>query len=729
MSKLMSSLPFGTLLDGLYKIVQVISAAKRDSTSGALDIQEAGETESLVKPQKLPDRASGSLQTARRRLISETETVTTLSDREDIPYMLACFDKYQAYQGRELMEGTPLSAELIPGKPWTEERVVHLLRKVLRILELAHRQGAVHGHLKPDKIIRRTCDGSLVVIDFASVGTVTLESGESFDCATDILGAPTPTTAANQPVAGWQGPGADISALSLIGMQALTGLSADQLTAELEKNSWEQLVPVSASARLVAILNNMVHHSDKNSSQSATEVLQALEELAGTEESTFLQVSAGQPAASQETHESGSPEVKPQGSPKLESTELQFLPSLSSSAETPNTDEAPPALPETARPTGSRSLSRFVAPIGIAIGMAANAAAVAFAMYNLLLAPPLDPGKDTFVRASEQYQAGNFQQAVALAKSVPTYSSVYYDAGNALKLWQQDWQKAGQQVKLVEKAFKESRWLDVFKEAERVPKISDWQKKIEPFIRKAAPKTKGEVQKLLKQASDGAARGDFSLALTFIQDIPKGVPDYPKVEAKIAEYTEKRHVKMEAKAEQLFQTASKRAAAQDFAGAIRLIKKIPQGTSAYEKGQAQLVNFTHKRRVNADKLLQQAYSQANAGNFAAALRLLQQIPEGTTAYITAKTKRVEYTTKLRNQIKIKSAAPVVISTGDWDFDPRQQSQLTAAIPAQDLFSSSGGVSAVSQNTRTVSSGPSLTQADPVEEFKEEFKILPVILMV
>ncbi|MBW4497435.1 MAG: hypothetical protein KME26_31105 [Oscillatoria princeps RMCB-10] len=656
--------------------------------------------------------------------------MTTLSDREEIPKMLACFDKYQAYQGRQLMEGTPLSAELIPGKPWTEERVVHLLRKVLRILELAHQQGAVHGHLKPDKIIRRTCDGSLVVIDFGSVGTVTLDSGESFDCATDILGAPTPTTGASQPVGGRLGLGGDICALSLIGMQALTGLSADQLTAELEKNGWERLVPVSASARLVGILNNMVHQYDKNNSQSATEVLQALEELAGTEESTFLQVSAGQPAASQETHQSGSPEVQPQGSPKLESTELELLPLLSSSAEAPNADEAPPALSETARPTGSRSLSRVVALIGIAIGMAGNAAAVAFAMYNLVLAPPLDPGKDTFVLAKEQYQAGNFQQAVTLAKSVPTYSSAYYDARDSIKEWQQNWQKANERVKLVEKAFKESRWLDVFKEAERVPKISYWQKKIDPFIRKAAPKTKGEVQQFLKQASYEVARGDFSRGLTFLQNIPKGVPDYPKVDAKIAEYTKKRHVKIEAKANQLLQTASKRAAGRDFAGAIRLIKKIPKGTAAYDQGQAKLVDYTQKRRVSADQLLQQAYSQANAGNFAAALRLLQQIPEGTTAYITAKTKRIEYTNKLRNQTKIKSAAPVVISRGGWDFNRRQQAQLTAAIPAQDLFSSSAGLPDVSPNTCTVSSAPSLTPPDPeVEEFKEEFKILPVILMV
>ncbi|MCU0517221.1 MAG: hypothetical protein MUC60_10230 [Oscillatoria sp. Prado101] len=726
----MSNSPLGRLLDGLYKMLRAISAANPGSTSLALDTQVAGDPESLVKLQKLPDRASGGSQTTRRRLTSETETLTTLSDREDIPKMLACFDKYQAYQGRELMEGTPLSAELIPGKPWTEERVVHLLRKVLRILELAHQQGAVHGHLKPDKIIRRTCDGSLVVIDFASVGTETLESGESFDCATDILGAPIPSTGASQPVGGRIGPGGDICALSLIGMQALTGLSADQLTAELEKNSWDQLVPASTSSRLVAILNNMVHQYDKNSSPSATEVLQALQELAGTEESTFLQVSAGQPAASQETHESGSPEVQPQGSQELESAELELLPLLRSSAEAANADAAPPALSQTDRPTGSGALSRVVALIGIAIGMAGNVAAVAFAIYNLVLAPPIDPGKDTFVLAKEQYQAGNFQQAVSLAKSVPTYSSAYYDARDSLKEWQQNWLQADQRVKQVEKAFKESRWLDVFEEAERVPKISYWQNKIDPLLRKAAPKTKGEVQKSLKQASYEVARGDFSLGLRVLQNIPKAVPDYPKVEAKIAEYSKKRHVKMEAQAEQFLQTASQRAARKDFAGAIRLIKKIPKGTLAYDKGQAQLVDYTQKRRVNADQLLQQAYSQANAGNFAAALKLLQQIPEGTTAYITAKTKRIEYTNKLQNQTKIKSAVPAVISEGDGHFDRQQQPHLTAATPAQDLFSSSDGEPAVSLNTRTVSSAPSLTPPDPeVEEFKEEFKILPVILMV
>lgn len=235
--------------------------------------------------------------------------------------------------------------------------------------------------------------------------------------------------------------------------------------------------------------------------------------------------------------------------------------------------------------------------MALGAGVAANAAALGFAGYNLFLAPPLDPGLETFAKATEQYQAGDIKQAVALAKSVESYSSAYHEANSAIEEWQQTWQVATRQVTIVEQAFKQSRWRDVLEEADKIPKIASWHKKIEPMVQQAAKKLDGEVQQLLKTASEKAQVKDFNSALKSLKQIPKGWPDYAPVEAKIAEYTQKQRIKNEAVGHQLLQQAYNRAAAKDFAGALAYLKKVPKGSSAYSTAQTKRAEYGKKLRI------------------------------------------------------------------------------------------------------------------------------------
>ncbi|MBD2039540.1 hypothetical protein [Microcoleus sp. FACHB-672] len=309
----------------------------------------------------------------------------------------------------------------------------------------------------------------------------------------------------------------------------------------------------------------------------------------------------------------------------------------------------------TATPQISK-LSVQLTLLGLGAGVAANAAAVGFAGYNLFLAPPLDPGLETFAKATEQYQAGDIKQAVALAKSVASYSSAYHEANTAIEEWQQTWQVATRQVSMVEQAFKQSRWRDVLEEADKIPKIASWHKKIDPMVQKAAVKMDGEVQKLLKTASEQASAKDFSGALKSLKQIPKGLPDYAPVEAKIAEYTTKQRIKSEAVGHQLLQKAYNRAAAKDFAGAMAYLKKVPKGS---------------------------------------------------TAYSTAQTKRAEYGKKLRIQNPPKSPG-INRQVGS------AQQQKRAALPTEQLISSNDGVPAVSvRSSQSLNPGDFLQEINPM----------------
>ncbi|MBD1936250.1 hypothetical protein [Microcoleus sp. FACHB-68] len=303
------------------------------------------------------------------------------------------------------------------------------------------------------------------------------------------------------------------------------------------------------------------------------------------------------------------------------------------------------------------NLSVRLTLLGLGAGVAANAAALGFAGYNLFLAPPLDPGLETFAKATEQYQAGDIKQAVALAKSVASYSSAYHEANTAIEEWQQTWQVATRQVTMVEQAFKQSRWRDVLEEADKIPKIASWHKKIEPMVQQAAVKMDGEVQKLLKTASEQANAKDFTGALKSLKQIPKGWPDYAPVEAKIAEYTQKQRIKSEAVGHQLLQQAYNRAAAKDFAGAMAYLKKVPKGT---------------------------------------------------TAYSTAQTKRAEYGKKLRIQ------TPPNSPKSNRQVQSARQPQKRAAISTEQLISSNDGVSAVSMRSiQSLNPGDFLQEINPM----------------
>ncbi|NEO98035.1 MAG: ABC transporter substrate-binding protein [Symploca sp. SIO2E9] len=74
------------------------------------------------------------------------------------------------------MEGHPLSEEFTchhqgehSKTTFNEQQVIQLLRQILEILEFVHEQGIIHRDIKPSNLMRRNCDGKIVLIDFGAV--------------------------------------------------------------------------------------------------------------------------------------------------------------------------------------------------------------------------------------------------------------------------------------------------------------------------------------------------------------------------------------------------------------------------------------------------------------------------------------------------------------------------------------------------------------------------------
>ncbi|HEY9748420.1 MAG TPA: SH3 domain-containing protein [Allocoleopsis sp.] len=98
---------------------------------------------------------------------------------------------------------------------------------------------------------------------------------------------------------------------------------------------------------------------------------------------------------------------------------------------------------------------------------------------------PVDAGPTLLATATEQYQAGNLEVAMALAKAVPQTSLAYAESQLAIAQWQQDWQQAKTRFQAAEQAFQEQRWQDVFSQVKGFPEIRFWKEKLTPVVKAA----------------------------------------------------------------------------------------------------------------------------------------------------------------------------------------------------------------------------------------------------
>ncbi|NET81866.1 MAG: hypothetical protein F6J94_07885 [Moorea sp. SIO1F2] len=242
-------------------------------------------------------------------------------------------------------------------------------------------------------------------------------------------------------------------------------------------------------------------------------------------------------------------------------------------------------------------------------------------------------------QAEQKYQEGDLDAALKLVKSIPEDSENYQDAQSAIAQWKKDWQDAKALFPQIKTAFEQQKWLEVVEQASQIPNIVFWQQQIQPMVSQAQANLEKEAYQLLEQAYNQAIERDFTGALNTFKQIPKGTKAYATIEEKVPEYTQKRNIK----ANFLLQQAYNRAAQQDFTNALVYLKKIPKHTDAYPKAQEKIVDYTAKQEMRAKYLSKMAYNQAVLKNYTKALDYLKQIPEGTSVYPRAQAKIQQYT--------------------------------------------------------------------------------------
>jgi serine/threonine protein kinase len=539
----------GKVLQARYQIVQNLGAGVFGQTYIAVDIDQPQNPKCVVKQLKVTSSQPSYLDTLRLRFLTETETLKHLGHHNQIPQLVTCFEENERfYLVQEFIEGHALSGELPinrnPGYLWNESEVIQLLQDVLSILEFVHSQGVIHCDVKPENIIRRAWDDKLVLIDFGSIVPIDF----SVDTVLPIYRIPVTSLGYIPPeqFIGQTHPNSDIYSLGMIAIQAISGMTPLQLKIDPHTNEiiWRSQ-DTQVGDYLASVLSQMIRYSYKERFFSAAEVLQALQQMSLLQQQPIVEA----PYTVENVHPSR-----------------------------PNNDKSSPLL------------------MGMKVGLAANSLVMGFGVYSLMSNSFAYSETEMLYQATKEYQSGDLQKAIALAKSIPSNSNVYPEAQATIGEWHQQWQIAAEEHNTMQKAFDEERWSDVLRIAPRVPDILYWQGKTEKLVKQAKINLGGDANNLLAKAYEKASVKDFNAALDYLHQIPAKSAS-PVVQQKVAEYGQKRSVR----ASHFLQKAYNKAEVRDFDAAVKFLQQVPSSTPVYATAQAKLIEYTQKQRLLAAK--------------------------------------------------------------------------------------------------------------------------------
>ncbi|MBD2059096.1 serine/threonine protein kinase [Oculatella sp. FACHB-28] len=276
----------GKTLGGRYSITRRLGGGGFSDTYLAVDKQLPKTPSCVVKRLKAPQAADSLiLKTVRRLFDAEAASLYELGRRNNqIPRLLAHFEEdKEFYLVQEFIEGKDLGHELVRGQKFPEEWVIALLEDILHVLEYVHQEGVIHRDIKPRNLIRRVEDNKIVLIDFGAVKQISTQivSAKSQGDTTATIAVGTPGYMPNEQQGGKPRFSSDIYAVGMIAIQALTGLSPQELQDDSKTGEviWREHAQVKR--RLGDIIDKMVRTHFKDRYRSVEEVLADLQILQG----------------------------------------------------------------------------------------------------------------------------------------------------------------------------------------------------------------------------------------------------------------------------------------------------------------------------------------------------------------------------------------------------------------------------------------------------------------
>ncbi|MBM0740447.1 CHASE2 domain-containing protein [Phormidium sp. CLA17] len=300
----------GKTLDGRYKVLKEIGSGGFGKTYRAQDTNRPKNPLCVVKQLRPVNTKPRAIELAKKLFKREAEVLERLGIHDQIPRLLT-YREDEFYLVQDYIKGESLQHELFGSHSsgrLPERKVVDILQDLLQVLKFVHDHGVIHRDIKPANIIRRQADGKLVLIDFGAVKEIEQQieqvgDTQSIDRATVAIG--TDGFMAPEQAHGRPRLSSDIYSVGIVGILALTGLSAKELNQKrdpsTDKFQWKENIRVSHA--LAEILDKMVSSDHFARYQSATDALAALKPLFENTKHLWEQTNSTEDASPQDPTE------------------------------------------------------------------------------------------------------------------------------------------------------------------------------------------------------------------------------------------------------------------------------------------------------------------------------------------------------------------------------------------------------------------------------------------
>lgn len=556
------------LLNDRYKIICNLAEGGMGQTFIAEDLQISGNPKCVVKKLKPASSDSSFLTSAKQRFFNEAAILEKLGQQHDqIPKLLNSFEENQEfYLVQELVHGHPLSAEMPLGQRWTELKVTSFLQDVLEILKFVHSQGVIHRDIKPDNLIRRQPDGKLVLIDFGAVKELRLHPVSGSGMFSSTMGIGTPGYAPTEQSRGKPRFSSDLYALGMAAIQALTGMQPGQLREDGQTGEiiWREQAEVRNG--LAAFLDKMTRYHFKDRFETATEALQALDQMIHSQSTQATSNSAPKGERAYQQTVSAKPSSEPVSSSEPAAWDDVEEETAPPKAKAVSQKAASVSQQNTARKLDTTSKrERVLLGIGAAIatmGLVAGAVYIQDRMQQ----------EETLKTTEKSLADKKFDECLAQTGSFSSRHTDLYTQSQRLFESCKTGKTQQSTLQDIQTLKADGQYEKAINQAQA---FSDTQSVFYPEVQKVLAESQ------LAFARELAGKNSFQAAIATLTKIAPNSSVQQEVQKLTFEWSEK----MFSIAEKLYQTGAK---PDDGKQAIAIAKAIPKGSPAYDRAQTKV---------------------------------------------------------------------------------------------------------------------------------------------